>query len=185
MDTIEKNYATLKEEQLIGWCKEGKASAQRTLYEQYAPKMYRLCFRYVKNEFDTEDVLVKGFMKVFKNLDRFEHRGNGSFEGWIKRIMVNESLMFLRKNNNFNLVSSTEASIVETGASVESELAAEDIYAIILKLPMGYRTVFNLYAIEGYSHKEIAEQLGISENTSKSQLSKARATLRKLLAKNI
>lgn len=185
---LNKDYGiklpTLKEEQLISRCKNGRSSSQRLLYDTYAAKMFRICFRYVRNEFDSEDVLIKGFMKVFKNLDRFEYRGEGSLEGWIKRIMINESLMFLRKNNNFNLVPSSEAQFVETEASADVNLAAEDIYALILELPTGYRTVFNLYAIEGYSHKEIANQLGISENTSKSQLSKARAALRNLLVKN-
>jgi len=171
-------------EQLISGCKQGKRNAQRALYDRYADRMFRLCFRYIKNEFDTEDVLIKGFMKVYTHIDRFEYRGEGSFDGWIKRIMINESLMYLRKNNNFNLVQSSEANSVEVEANAESQLAAEDIYALVLKLPAGYRTVFNLYAIEGYSHKEIGEMLGISENTSKSQLSKSRTALKNLLAQN-
>jgi len=178
------NCRRVNNEQLISGCKQGKRNAQRALYDRYADRMFRLCFRYIKNEFDTEDVLIKGFMKVYTHIDRFEYRGEGSFDGWIKRIMINESLMYLRKNNNFNLVQSSEANSVEVEANAESQLAAEDIYALVLKLPAGYRTVFNLYAIEGYSHKEIGEMLGISENTSKSQLSKSRTALKNLLAQN-
>ena len=173
----------MNDEQLIRGCKKGSQSAQRELYDRFATKMFRLCFRYVKNEFDTEDVIIKGFMKVFTHIGKFEYRGKGSFDGWIKRIMVNEALMFLRKNNNFNLVRSQEALMVESEASADKNLAAEDIYALVMELPTGYRTVFNLYAVEGYSHKEIGEMLGISENTSKSQLSKARSALKVLLSK--
>ncbi len=182
--TFTKTQQNLDEEQLIARCKKGESKAQRVLYERYADKMFRLCFRYMRNEPDAEDVLVKAFMKIFSKIDLFDYRGKGSLEGWMKRIMINECLMLLRKSNNFNLVQDHEAQKVATQASVEGKIAAEDIYALVLQLPDGYRTVFNLYAVEGYSHKEIAEQLGISENTSKSQLSKARASLRTLLAKN-
>jgi len=177
----EKN---VNDERLIQGCKKGSQSAQRDLYDRFSNKMLRICLRYVKNEFDAEDVIVKGFMKVFSHIGKFEYRGAGSLEGWIKRIMVNESLMFLRKKNNFNLVSSQEAAAVESEATADKKLAAEDIYALVMQLPTGYRTVFNLYAIEGYSHKEIGEMLEISENTSKSQLSKARSALKVLLSKN-
>ncbi len=155
--------------------------AQQTLYERYAARMYRICFRYVREELQAEDLLISGFMKVFNRLDQFEYRNDGSLEAWIKKIMVNESLMYLRKRYNFNLVTEAEAHHLEADTTLESQLAAEEIYALILGLPTGYRTVFNLFVIEGYSHQEIAEQLNISENTSKSQLSKARAALRNLL----
>lgn len=174
----------MKEEELIEACKQGSASAQKALYQRFAPKMYRLCFRYVKEEMEAEDLMVKGFMKVFTGLEKFESQGEGSLESWVKRIMINESLMYLRRNINFNLVATTQAHGAETEELPDGQLAAEEIYAMVLELPPGYRTVFNLYAIEGYSHKEIALQLGISENTSKSQLSKARNALKILLAKN-
>ncbi|MEN7547065.1 sigma-70 family RNA polymerase sigma factor [Rapidithrix thailandica] len=174
----------LDDQQLITCCRKNDSEAQKLLYEKYAPKMLRLCFRYTKNELDAEEVLISGFVKVFQHLDKFEYRGGKSFEGWVKRIMVNESLMLLRKRNNFNLVAESNAEQIEAQTYTDSNLAAEEIYALVLKLPTGYRTVFNLYAIEGYSHKEIAEQLNISINTSKSQLSKARAMLKKLLIKN-
>jgi RNA polymerase sigma factor (sigma-70 family) len=173
----------LNEELLIEECRKGRPSAQKALYERYAPRMMRICFRYLRDEFEAEEALIKGFTKVFAKIGTFEFRGEGSLEGWMKRIMINECLMFLRKANNFNLVPSTEAQFIEADAPIDSHLAAEDIYALLLELPTGYRTVFNLYAIEGFSHKEVADQLGISENTSKSQLSKARNALKALLIK--
>ncbi|MDN5203820.1 sigma-70 family RNA polymerase sigma factor [Fulvivirgaceae bacterium BMA10] len=171
-------------EQLLLLCKDGDSRAQKTLYERYADRMFRVAYRYVKNEFDAEDILINGFVKVFQNLCRMEYMGEKSLEAWIKRIVINEALMHLRKNNNFNLVEDTYANTVGEASTIHSELAAEEIYALILQLPIGYRTVFNLYVIEGYSHKEIAEKLNVSENTSKSQLSKGRALLRKILEKN-
>ncbi len=145
--------------------------------------MYRLCFRYLNDSMDAEEVLVNGFVKVFGNLVRLDYRDTKSFEAWVKRIMVNEALMYLRKRNSFVHVSVEDAPPIESHDHTDSHLSAEDIYAMVLRLPPGYRTVFNLYAIEGYAHKEIAETLGISENTSKSQLSKARAMLKKMLTK--
>ena len=173
----------MEEQELITLCKSGKAKAQKVLYERYATKMFRVCFRYVKIEADAEDVLINAFMKVFKNIHKFEYRGKGCLEGWIRRIMVNEALMHLRKNNNFNLVSESYAHSLDANIEYDSKFAAEEIYALILKLPTGYRTVFNLYVIEGFSHKEIAEQLGVSVSTSKTQLHKARNQLQKLLVK--
>jgi RNA polymerase sigma-70 factor (ECF subfamily) len=146
--------------------------------------MYRICYRYVKDELHAEDILVNGFTKVFNHLGGFRYQSEGSLEAWIRRIMVNESLMFLRKHYQFGFVAESQADGLESGPSVEAALSAEEIYALILQLPTGYRTVFNLFVIEGYSHQEIAEQLSISENTSKSQLSKARTALRNLLHKH-
>lgn len=182
--SVNKHPAPLTEALLIHQCKAGSEQARRQLYEQYAPRLYRLCFRYVRQPMDAEEILINGFLKVFGHIGKFEATDSGSLERWMKKIMVNESLMFLRKQVNFNLVADTYARSVEAGSSPETELSAEEIYALILALPVGYRTVFNLYAIEGYSHKEIASQLGISEGTSKSQLSKARAMLQQLLKKN-
>lgn len=177
-----KNHMNTSNQQLIQLCLQGKQKAQRTLYEQYAVQMYRICWRYLRNEQDTEEVLANGFVKVFKNLEKVEYRDDRSFEAWIKRIMVNESLMHIRKRKNFTLISISDAPPVEDNLPTDSNLATEDIYALILQLPDGYRTIFNLYAIEGYSHKEIAERLNISVNTSKSQLSKARALLRTMIS---
>ena len=172
------------DKQLIRRCQAGDAQAQNALYQRFAARMYRLCYRYVKDELHAEDILLTGFTKVFSHLDGFEYRTEGSLEAWIKRIMVNESLTFLRRHYRFGLVAESHADGLESNSSAEAALSAEEIYALVLQLPTGYRTVFNLYVIEGYSHGEIAEQMGISENTSKSQLSKARAALRTLLTKH-
>ena len=174
----------MKGAQLINGCQKGNAKAQKHLYDAFATIMFRLCCRYVKDQPEAEDVLLKGFQKVFTGIKSFEYRDDKSLEGWIKKIMVNECLMLLRKTNNFNLTSISEDMPVLADIDLESNLSAEDIYALILELPAGYRTVFNLYVIEGYSHKEIASQLQISELTSRSQLSKAKALLRNKLTNN-
>jgi len=152
------------------------------LYERFAPKMFGVCKRYVRTREDAEDVLIEGFFKVYDNIEKF--RGQGSFEGWIRRIVVNQSLMFLRKKHNFQLTVEVSNIEVQTGISIEDELAAEDILNLLNKLPVGYRTVFNLYVVEGYKHREIAEIMGISINTSKSQLILAKKRLRTLIEKN-
>lgn len=170
----------MTEEILIEKCKAGQPSAQKVLYERYAERMFRVCYRYVKNELDAEDILINGFVKIYKNIARFEYRGKGSLDGWIKRIIVNESLMFLRKKTYLHL-STEDVPNLESHDTPDMNINAEEIYALVMELPTGYRTVFNLYAIEGYSHKEIAEQLGVTESTSKSQLSKARAALKRML----
>jgi len=174
----------LKGEKLISMCQQGNAKAQKCLYDAYAVPMFRLCLRYIRHQPEAEDAFMKGFHKVLVNLHLLQYRDDKSLEGWIKKIMVNECLMFLRKANNFNLTSISDDLEVPAEAAPDSNLSAEDIYALVLELPTGYRTVFNLYVLEGYSHKEIASQLGISELTSRSQLSKAKAVLRELLTKN-
>lgn len=169
-----------KEEALIHGCVRKEPGAQKELYERFSAKMYGLCYRYVKNAMEAEDVLVTAFMKVFDKIHQFKH--DGSFEGWIRRIVVNESLTFLRRNRALYLEADLERADREPDyASLGDHLEAEELLAMIQELPTGYGIVFNLYAIDGYSHKEIAEQLGISENTSKSQLSRARTYLQKML----
>jgi RNA polymerase sigma-70 factor (ECF subfamily) len=166
------------DEQLAEQCRQGKRSAQQALYDRYAGTMKAVCLRYVGQEFDAEDVLVSGFMKAFDKMGQYG--GQGSLEGWLRRIMVNEALMFLRKAKR--LPQAVEEAALEIEAPVVEADAAHDaeaLMAMVQALPDGYRTVFNLYAIEGYSHAEIAERLGISEGTSKSQLSKARQLLKK------
>jgi RNA polymerase sigma-70 factor (ECF subfamily) len=171
-------------ETIIEQCKAGNPFAQKLIYEQFVNQMYRLCKRYIRYTPDAEEMLMNGFLKVFKNIEKFEFRGEISLEVWMKKIMVNECLMHLRKADNFQFVAETEIDFQEQDY-MNINYSTEELYAMILKLPVGYRTVFNLYAIEGYSHKEIAEQLGISENTSKSQLHKARFFLQQLIgAKN-
>jgi len=172
----------LTEAELIKYCRRGDRLAQKMLYERFAPKMFGVCKRYVRTREDAEDVLIEGFFKVYDNIEKF--RGQGSFEGWIRRIVVNQSLMFLRKKHNFQLTVEVSNIEVQTGISIEDELAAEDILNLLNKLPVGYRTVFNLYVVEGYKHREIAEIMGISINTSKSQLILAKKRLRTLIEKN-
>lgn len=168
---------------VIEKCRAGDQKAQKEVYERFAGRMFRLCLRYLKQEMEAEDAVVEGFVKVFRKMDTFEFRGEGSLEAWISRIMVNESLMMLRKRKNFVSVDANEAIQLDSGLQTDSHVRAEDLYEMVRQLPEGYRTVFNLYAIEGYPHKEIAAMLGISENTSKTQLFKARAALQKLLEK--
>lgn len=169
------------EDELIEGCKKNHPKSQRDLYERFSGKMYSLCLRYIKEETEAEDVLVGGFMKIFNKIEQYQ-RG-GSFEGWIRKIMVNESLQYIRQNKNMYLQVDIENAQYSFNAdAVESQLAAEDLLKMVGRLPMGYRTIFNLYAIEGYSHQEIADMLDISVNTSKSQLSRARALLQKTLS---
>lgn len=174
------NIHSSEEERLIKKCRKKDGSAQKAIYDKYASKMLGVCFRYVKEADQAEDVMIGGFVKVFDKIDQFKHEG--SFEGWIRRIMVNESLTFIRKNKSMYLEVDIEAADREPDyTTLDSHLEAEDLLNLIRGLPTGYQTVFNLYAIEGYSHKEIADQLNISENTSKSQLSRARSLLQKQL----
>lgn len=169
----------MTELELIEACKNEDRHAQKLLYDRMTPKMFGVCLRYCKNREDAEDVLVEGFFKVLTNLHQYS--GSGSFEGWVRRIMVNESLMFLRKRHNFKLTVEVSNIEIKTKVTVEDELMAADILALLDKLPTGYRTIFNLYVLEGYKHREIAELLGISINTSKSQLILAKKRLRSLL----
>lgn len=174
--------------QIIKKCQLGDAKAQEWVYNAYATAMYRLCYRYCKSQLEAEDLLLKGFYKVFEHLPAFQYRDEKSLAGWIKKIMVNECLMFLRKTTNFNLTCSLNdqerASEISFEAEANVNFSAEAIYDFIRDLPVGYRTVFNLYVIEGYSHQEIAARLEISELTSRSQLSKAKSMLRRLLTQN-
>lgn len=170
-----------EEQDLVSGCRRGEHKAQRSVYEQHAPQMLAVCLRYVHDRSEAEGVMVNGFLKVFDKIGQYS--GEGSFEGWIRRIMVNESLLYLRQNKHAHMMVEVEAASREVNTDdALQQLAAEELMALIHKLPEGYRTVFNLYAIEGYSHKEIAEQLGIAENTSKSQLSRARSQLQQLVA---
>ncbi|GAB3814497.1 RNA polymerase sigma factor [Pontibacter rugosus] len=174
----------MTEAELIAGCQQADAKAQKLVYERYASQMYGVCMRYLKNEMDAEEALLNGFMKIYKNVDRFEAKG--SFEGWVRRIMVNEALTFLRKKEPLHMgIEESYIQVASTGGA-DQNLAEGELLELLRTLPAGYRAVFNLYAIEGYSHKEIAEMLGITEGTSKSQLSKARAMLqRKLTGKEV
>ena len=169
------------EEELIKGCIKRDRNAQKRLYDTFSSKMYALCCRYVKDSMEAEDVLVTAFTKILDRIDQF--KGEGSFEGWIRRVVVNEALTYLRRNRSMYIETELEAADREPDYQLISDhLEAEDLLNMIKELPAGYRIVFNLYAIDGYSHKEIADQLSISENTSKSQLSRARVFLQKILA---
>lgn len=165
---------------MIEGCKNGDRHAQKLLYDRFSGKMYALCCRYVKDKMEAEDVLVTAFTKILDRIDQF--KGEGSFEGWIRRVMVNESLSYLRRNKSMYIETDIEAADHEPNYDrLENHLEAQDLLQVISELPSGYRIVFNLFAIDGYSHKEISKQLGINENTSKSQLSRARSLLQKRL----
>ncbi len=165
----------MNESTLVKNCINGDQKAQRTLFEMYAPKMLGVCLRYAKNKEQAEDVLQDGFIKVFSNLEKFS--GEGSLEGWVRRIMVNTSLDQIRKEAKLqNNISWDDVDFkIENDSFILEGLMAEDLMKLINAMPQGYKMVFNLFAIEGYSHKEIATELNISENTSKSQYSRARA----------
>mmetsp|Transcript_29924 Transcript_29924/g.39789 ORF Transcript_29924/g.39789 Transcript_29924/m.39789 type:complete len:179 (-) Transcript_29924:1108-1644(-) len=168
----------MEESALVKKCIKGDTRAQRALFEKFAPKMLGVCMRYAKNTEQAEDVLQDGFVKVFTKLSKYS--GNGSLEGWIRRIIVNTALDEIRRNVKFqNNVNVDDVDYkLELNSHIVEGLAADDLMSIINGLPDGYRIVFNMFAIEGYSHKEIAMQLNISENTSKSQYSRARAYLK-------
>jgi RNA polymerase sigma factor (sigma-70 family) len=159
---------------------EQDRSAQKQLYDRYSPLMFSVCRRYLRSREDAEEALVSGFYKIFANIASYT--GGGSFEGWIRRIMVNEALMQLRKSQP--LVFPGDSFVppdTEDSFSIEADISAREILALLDELPPGYRTVFNLYVLEGFKHHEIAEALQISINTSKSQLLLAKEKLRKLL----
>ena len=162
---------------LVKKCLEGDLRAQRALFEKFASKMLGVCIRYTKDVEEAEDVLQDGFVKVFTKLDRYN--GEGVLEGWIRRIMVNTALDQLRKNAKFQddiSLDKVDFKIEREGHIIES-LVEEDLLKLVNEMPPGYKAVFNMFAIEGYFHKEIADEMGISENTSKSQYSRARAYL--------
>ncbi|TAG98782.1 MAG: RNA polymerase sigma factor [Sphingobacteriales bacterium] len=153
---------------------------QELLYKTYSPKMYGVCLRYAGNPDDAQDILQEGFVKVFKNLTRF--RGDGSFEGWIRRIFVNTAIEhYRRKVNMYPVTENQENTIEDKDWTAFDRLALKDLLEIIQELSPGYRTVFNLYVVEGYTHKDIADILGISEGTSKSQLARAKAILQNVI----
>lgn len=166
------------EESLISGCRKKHRQAQHDVYDWLSPKMLAICRRYIKDVNEAESVMITGFMKVLDKIEQYS--GEGSFEGWVRRIMVNESLLYIRKNKGMYIEVDIEYADAEPNYELASEnLEADDLLNLINGLPIGYRTVFNMFAIEGYSHKEIAESLAISENTSKSQLSRARKMLQK------
>lgn len=153
---------------------------QELLYHRFSPKMYSVCLRYSGNAEDARDLLQEGFIKIFKNLSKY--RGDGSFEGWIRRIFVNTSIEHFRKKVYLQDVTETQERTLEDKEwNVLDDLAEKDIMKLIYQLSPGYKAVFNMHVIEGYSHKEIADILGINEGTSKSQLARAKMVLKKMV----
>jgi len=168
--------------ELLEGCKAGNRKMQEALYRQTAPKMLVVCMRYAKDTMEAEDVLQMGYVKVFQKIN--EYRGDGAFEGWIRKVMVNTAIESYRKNlRSMNVVPIEDAYDQPSTGFDFSRLGMQDLLKVIQKLADGYRVVFNMYIIEGYSHKEIAETLGISEGASKSQLSRARAILKEEIIK--
>ena len=157
---------------------------QEMLYRQFSPKMYGVCLRYSGNVEDANDLLQEGFIKIFKNLVKF--RRDGSFEGWMRRIFVNTSIEHFRKKVKlYNVSEVQENTIEDVELNVLDSMAEKDIILLVNELAPGYKAVFNMHVIEGYSHKEIAEILGITEGTSKSQLARAKGVLKKSLEKTM
>ena len=174
--------ALADEEVLIRKCIAGNRTYQELLYQKYCRKFLGVCLRYAKNKEEAEDMLQEGFTRIFLNLKQY--KGSGSLEGWMRKVIVTSILKWLRKKPM--LFAEPSGSQIEEPANEEifSDLQAGDLVDMIRQLPDGYRIVFNLYAVEGYSHREIAERLGISEGTSRSQYSKARMQLKRMITKS-
>jgi RNA polymerase sigma factor (sigma-70 family) len=177
-------YRSIDERTLVQNCLRGMASAQQELYLRFSPKMMGVCLRYARNGDDAKDLMQEGFIKVFHKLSQFSFEG--SLEGWVRRIMVNTAINYLKKNKLvFAQVSIEERSdFIPQPANNDHQLVHTDVMRVIFDLPLSYRTVLNLYAIEGYSHKEVAEILAQNESTCRSQYSRARALLQKKLEEN-
>jgi RNA polymerase sigma-70 factor (ECF subfamily) len=171
----------IDEQELIANCLAQQRKAQETLYNIYSRKMYGVAMRYAHCPEKAADILQESFVKIFKNLEKYSH--TGSFEGWIRRIVVNTALDHYRQQTALHVVTHEydENTAASNSYDITSQIAADNLIKLIQTLPNGYRTVLNLYAIEGYSHQEIAEQLNITEGTSKSQLSRAKNVLQQLI----
>jgi RNA polymerase sigma factor (sigma-70 family) len=171
----------INEKELVKRCLKNDSGAQELLYRRYASKMLGVCLRYAKNKMEAEDILQEGYIKVFNSLTSFQFKG--SLEGWVRRIMVNTAINFYRSSLKYvqSLDDDEMSDKNMPSITMNDLLTTKELLRIIQELPEGYRVVFNLFAIEGYSHKEIAEILGVSENTSKSQLSRARVVLQNKL----
>jgi RNA polymerase sigma-70 factor (ECF subfamily) len=170
----------ITEDALIAGCVNGDRKMQEELYRLFSPKMFSICMRYCSNYQEAEDLLQEGFIKVFGNISRF--RKEGSFEGWMKRIFINTAIEGFRKNHFLN--NTLEVEVMKNDIIQEDDfhqLSAADLLRMVQALSPGYRTVFNMYAIEGFNHQEIANMLGISIGTSKSQLARARYILQKMV----
>jgi RNA polymerase sigma factor (sigma-70 family) len=170
----------MTEQKAIEGCKRQDRISQKYLFDTYSDGMLMLCMRYVKHLPDAEELMLNGFYNFFKNIEKFDQL-RGNVGGWMKKIMVNECLMFLRKKEGLRITDEEMAGNVASPDDIGSLMSAAEIFRMIMTLPTGYRTIFNLFAIEGYSHKEISKMLDISEGTSKSQLNRAKAMMQKKL----
>jgi RNA polymerase sigma factor (sigma-70 family) len=177
LESFNLNTACMEHSQLIKDCLKGKRQAQQQLYRLYASQMLGVCYRYTKNLDDAEDVLQEGFIKVFTHLKQFKNDGDPG--AWIRRIMVNTALSYLKKHSRYRSQMDFDHTPlhVVTEEEANMNLDTDALIELIRKLPAGYQTIFNLVAMEGYNHIEVAELLGINENTSRSQYSRARAVL--------
>jgi RNA polymerase sigma factor (sigma-70 family) len=173
----------MTDEELVALCIRGNHEAQRELWNRFSRKMMSVCMRYVGNKNDAEDVLQEGFIKAFQNLKQW--KGDGPLGGWMRSIMVNTALTHLRKQQRWNMESGDIERVEQPSDEMDAmkQMQEQEIIQLIASMPAGYRTVFNLYAIEGYAHQEIAMQLSISESTSKTQFLKARNWIQKRLTK--
>ena len=174
-----------QEVQLIERCSRRERAAQKELYDTYADTMFKTCLRYSTSNEEAEDTLQDGFIKIFDALHQFKF--NGSFEGWMRKIMINTALQKIRSKNYMHAVIDIDSVKIESAESEEiiSRIGTKDLMKMIQLLPPSYRAVFNLYVFEGYKHKEIAQELGISEGTSKSNLFDARLILQRYIAKSL
>lgn len=173
----------MTEQAILVGCLQNDASAQRELYNRYSPKMLSVCYRFSQSKEDAEDMLQEGFIKIFTQIHTFQNKG--AFEGWVRRIIVHTCINFLKKNKKFNEnIDLDHAGYLEVKEeTMPSIMQARQIIECIRLLPLGYRTVLNLYALEGYSHKEIGDMLDIEESTSRSQFTRARTMLEMILVK--
>lgn len=169
----------MDELQLIEGCRKGDRRAQKALYETFSRKMMSVCLRYVSDWETARDLLQEGFVKVFTHIDSYT--GNGSFEGWIRKIFVNSALEYLRHADVLRESTDLDqtAEVAQTDSSPLSDISAAELMQLVQSLPTGFRTIFNLFAIEGYSHKEISERLHITESTSRSQYTRAKQLLQR------
>ena len=173
----------MNEQAIIYGCLRKDPLSQRELYNRFSPKMLSVCYRFAPNKEDAEDMLQEGFIKVFTQLQSFA--GKGAFEGWIRRIIVHTCINFLKKHKKFNESINLEFAedLTSKDESIASAMQGRQVIECIRSMPMGYRTVLNLYTLEGYSHKEIGDLLGVGESTSRSQYTRAKALLEKVLIK--
>lgn len=172
------------ESDLIKGCIDGDRQMQQILYDRFASKMYGVCLRYAGNVEDANDILQEGFIKVFKNLGKF--RSEGSFEGWVRRIFINSAIeQYRKKVKLYNVSEVYENTVEDKSLNALDILATKDVMNIVNELSPGYKAVFNLHVVEGYSHMEIAKMLGINEGTSKSQLARAKGVLKKIIEKRL